>query len=103
MSTIRILLIGIAIYPANGETADFLLKDTDIAMNKAKGSGSRVVLFRDSVYTDLRTDSSVACTVNNSSGRRLIIERFDYATNMGRGLSSDNTYRGSNERGRPGT
>jgi diguanylate cyclase (GGDEF)-like protein len=38
--------IGIAIYPANGETADILFKDADTAMFKAKGTEKRVVLFR---------------------------------------------------------
>ncbi len=41
--------IGIAIYPADGETADILFKNADAAMYKAKGTERRVVLFRDSV------------------------------------------------------
>jgi diguanylate cyclase len=40
--------IGIAIYPADGETADMLFKNADTAMYKAKGSKKRVVLFRES-------------------------------------------------------
>lgn len=40
--------IGIAIYPADGETADILFKNADIAMYKAKGTGQRVVRFRES-------------------------------------------------------
>jgi diguanylate cyclase (GGDEF)-like protein len=40
--------IGIAIYPADGETADSLFKNADTAMYKAKGTNKRVVLFRDS-------------------------------------------------------
>ncbi|MHB8057983.1 MAG: diguanylate cyclase domain-containing protein [Desulfuromonadaceae bacterium] len=38
--------IGIAIYPADGETADILFKNADTAMYKAKGTEKRVVLFR---------------------------------------------------------
>jgi diguanylate cyclase (GGDEF)-like protein len=38
--------IGIAIYPADGETADILFKNADRAMFKAKGTEKRVVLFR---------------------------------------------------------
>ena len=41
--------IGIAIYPADGETADILFKNADIAMYEAKGTERRVVLFRDLV------------------------------------------------------
>lgn len=41
--------IGIAIYPADGETADILFKNADTAMYKAKGTARRVLLFRDSV------------------------------------------------------
>jgi diguanylate cyclase len=41
--------IGIAIYPADGETADILFKNADTAMYKAKGTEKRVVLFRDSL------------------------------------------------------
>jgi len=40
--------IGIAIYPAHGETADILIKNADMAMFKAKGTEKRVVLFRES-------------------------------------------------------
>ncbi len=40
--------IGIAIYPADGETADILFKNADTAMYKAKGREHRVVLFRES-------------------------------------------------------
>jgi diguanylate cyclase (GGDEF)-like protein len=39
--------IGIAIYPADGETADKLFKNADTAMYKAKGTEKRVVLFRE--------------------------------------------------------
>ena len=42
--------IGIAIYPADGETADILFKNADKAMFKAKGTEKRVVLFRESVF-----------------------------------------------------
>ena len=41
--------IGIAIYPADGETADTLFKNADTAMFKAKGTEKRVVLFRETV------------------------------------------------------
>lgn len=37
--------IGIAIYPADGKTADILFKNADTAMYKAKGTEKRVVLF----------------------------------------------------------
>jgi len=38
--------IGLAIYPADGETADILFKNADTAMYEAKGTENRVVLFR---------------------------------------------------------
>ena len=40
--------IGIATYPASGETAGILIKNADTAMFKAKGTEKRVVLFRES-------------------------------------------------------
>jgi diguanylate cyclase (GGDEF)-like protein len=42
--------MGIAIYPADGETADILFKNADMAMYKAKGTERRVVLFRESAF-----------------------------------------------------
>jgi diguanylate cyclase (GGDEF)-like protein len=42
--------MGIAIYPADGETADILFKNADTAMYKAKGTEKRVVLFRESTF-----------------------------------------------------
>jgi len=42
--------IGIAIYPADGETADILFRNADAAMFKAKRSEKRVVLFRESAF-----------------------------------------------------
>jgi diguanylate cyclase (GGDEF)-like protein len=42
--------IGIAIYPADGKTAEILFKNADMAMYKAKGTERRVMLFRDSVF-----------------------------------------------------
>lgn len=42
--------IGIAIYPADGKTADILFKNADTAMYKAKGTEKRVVLFRESAF-----------------------------------------------------
>jgi len=42
--------IGVAIYPADGETADILFKNADTAMYKAKGTEKRVVLFCESVF-----------------------------------------------------
>lgn len=41
--------IGIALYPEDGDTAEGLLKNADTAMFRAKGTGKRVVLFRDSL------------------------------------------------------
>lgn len=38
--------IGIALYPAAGESADILFKNADTAMYEAKGSETGVVLFR---------------------------------------------------------
>ena len=42
--------IGIAIYPADGETADILFKNADTAMYKAKRTKKSVVLFRKSAF-----------------------------------------------------
>ena len=39
--------IGIAIYPADGDTPEILFKNADTAMYKAKGTEKRVVLFRE--------------------------------------------------------
>ena len=41
--------IGIAIYPADGDTADILFKNADTAMFKAKGTEKEVVLFRETL------------------------------------------------------
>jgi diguanylate cyclase (GGDEF)-like protein len=40
--------IGIAIYPADGDTAEVLFKNADTAMYQAKGTEKRVVLLRES-------------------------------------------------------
>jgi diguanylate cyclase (GGDEF)-like protein len=42
--------IGIAMYPADGETADALFKNADTAMYKAKGTENRVALFDESAF-----------------------------------------------------
>ena len=42
--------IGIAIYPADGETADILFKNADMAMYKAKGTEKRVILFHETAF-----------------------------------------------------
>jgi len=42
--------MGIAIYPADGETADILFKNADSAMYKAKGTEKSVLLFRESAF-----------------------------------------------------
>lgn len=39
--------IGIAIYPADGDTPEILFKNADTAMYKSKGTEKRVVLFRE--------------------------------------------------------
>ena len=41
--------MGIARYPSDGETADILFKNADMAMYKAKSTETRVVLFRECV------------------------------------------------------
>lgn len=40
--------IGIALYPGDGETAESLFKNADMAMFRAKGTEKRVVMFRES-------------------------------------------------------
>jgi len=50
--------IGIAMYPADGETADILFKNADTAMFKAKGTEKRVVLFRESAFDRSVTSGS---------------------------------------------
>lgn len=44
--------IGIALYPADGDTAESLFKNADTAMFRGKGTNRRVVLFRESFLTD---------------------------------------------------
>jgi diguanylate cyclase len=43
--------IGIALYPADGETAESLFKNADTAMLRAKGTKKNVVLFHESSLT----------------------------------------------------
>jgi diguanylate cyclase (GGDEF)-like protein len=44
------LSLGIATYPADGETVEALFNNADAAMYKAKGTGKRFVLFREVAF-----------------------------------------------------
>ena len=49
--------VGVAVYPADGQTPDMLIKNADIAMYKAKENGKNQYLFCTPVMKDVANET----------------------------------------------